>query len=215
MNAVSDKPLTGKEKRRERLRHEILQAASELFSEEGYESVTLRRIAEKIDYTQGAIYFYFKDKSEILTEICRETFSGLAARFDLLAKRHEDPIRRLEMCSRALIEFGREHPYHFRTVFAGPIRVGGQNMDRMMDQLGEEVWRWFEKLSCEAVDSGRVRMGGDPVMLGVAFWSSLIGTTLFLIKHEGSAWVKPRQVMDNSVRILMRGLLAPVEHRGE
>ena len=55
----------GSNERRERerleLRQLILDAARELFVEEGYDAVTMRRIAEKIEYTPTTIYLHFKD----------------------------------------------------------------------------------------------------------------------------------------------------------
>lgn len=62
------------------LRQEILDAASELFVKEGFEHVSMRRIAEKIEYSPTTIYLYFKDKAELLEEVCQETFTRLAHR---------------------------------------------------------------------------------------------------------------------------------------
>ena len=60
------------------LRAEIVEAARELFVKHGYESVSMRRIAEKIEYSPTTIYLYFKDKSELISAICEETFFARA-----------------------------------------------------------------------------------------------------------------------------------------
>ena len=71
----------GVQERRERekqgIREEILEAARQLFVTEGYENVSIRKIAEKIEYSPGTIYLYFQDKAEILAQISEETFSRL------------------------------------------------------------------------------------------------------------------------------------------
>ena len=59
------------------LRQEILDAASELFVKDGYENVSMRRIADKIEYSPTTIYLYFKDKAELLEQVCQETFARL------------------------------------------------------------------------------------------------------------------------------------------
>ena len=61
------------------LRGEILDAARELFIKHGYENVSMRKIAEKIEYSPTTIYLYFHDKSEILHTLCEETFAGSPA----------------------------------------------------------------------------------------------------------------------------------------
>ena len=54
--------------RKERLRGEILAAASKMFADRGYEAVTLREIAKEIGYTHAVIYQHFPDKWHILAE---------------------------------------------------------------------------------------------------------------------------------------------------
>ncbi len=84
---------------KEHLRREILDAAGELFAEEGYEHVTIRRVADKIQYSQGVIFYYFKNKAEILTALCEETFSGLTERFEEIGERYREPQERLMAAS--------------------------------------------------------------------------------------------------------------------
>ena len=62
-----------KEKEKEALRQKILAAARELFVDEGYENVSMRKVARKIEYSPTTIYLYFKNKAELLDSICDET----------------------------------------------------------------------------------------------------------------------------------------------
>ena len=71
--------------RKERLRREILAAASKMFADRGYEAVTLRAIAEEIGYTHAVIYQHFPDKWHILAELGRETIGLLIQDFDVTA----------------------------------------------------------------------------------------------------------------------------------
>lgn len=58
-----------REREKETLKLRILEAAKELFAEDGYQNVTIRRIAEKIEYSLPTIYEHFKNKAEILLQI--------------------------------------------------------------------------------------------------------------------------------------------------
>jgi len=62
-------------RQRKFLRQEILDAASELFVRNGFENVSMRSIANKIEYSPTAIYHYFRDRAELLDQVCQETFA--------------------------------------------------------------------------------------------------------------------------------------------
>ena len=100
----------GSKERRERARSEIqkliLDAARELFVAEGYEAVTMRKIAEKIEYTPTAIYFYFRDKEALVRALCGEDFETLENRFRQIAARVRDPMECLRQMGFAYLEFG-------------------------------------------------------------------------------------------------------------
>ena len=59
---------------------------------EGYESVSIRKIADKVEYAPGTIYLYFRDKAEILDRICEETFSKLILRLKAIEDDKGDPL---------------------------------------------------------------------------------------------------------------------------
>ena len=74
--------------RKERLRGEILAAASKMFADRGYEAVTLREIAKEIGYTHAVIYQHFPDKWHILAELSSETIGLMVQNFDAIAAKH-------------------------------------------------------------------------------------------------------------------------------
>ncbi len=103
-------------RRRERMRRKILDAAMQLFARKGFENVSLRGIAKKIDYSPAAIYRYFKDKDEILGALRREGF----AMFVEKQKEHlgqPDSLTRLRASGRAYLAFAHEHPEYFHLMF--------------------------------------------------------------------------------------------------
>jgi len=87
-------PLRGRKRKGEGLqrRAEILDAAKQLFVEEGYAATTIRRIAAKLGVSSTALYVYFPDKDAILVEICDVTFAGLIAELDDVRREATDPL---------------------------------------------------------------------------------------------------------------------------
>jgi len=89
----------GVKERRERekseTRDKILDAARELFGLHGYEGVSMRQVAEKIEYSPTAIYVHFADKKDLFHELCNEDFARLAAEFQKVPM-PLDPLERIK-----------------------------------------------------------------------------------------------------------------------
>ena len=95
-------PKERREREREEIRTRILDAARELFASEGVESVTMRRIADRIEYSPTAIYFHFRDKEALLAELCDCDFRAFAQEFFVIA-RLADPVERLRSTLREIL----------------------------------------------------------------------------------------------------------------
>ncbi len=110
--AVKDR----QERARRALTRAILDAARELFVSQGYQHVTIRKIAERIEYSPAAIYRYFSSKDEIFFALAEEGFRLLAAR----AAAHvsaPDPLVAVRQVFWDYYEFSKVHPEYFALMF--------------------------------------------------------------------------------------------------
>ena len=86
----------GVKERRERqkglLRQEILDAARDILVREGYEGLSMRKVAERIDYSPTAIYLHFKDRDELVFCVCEELMAGLVQALQEVTEKHPDPL---------------------------------------------------------------------------------------------------------------------------
>src|SRR5918993_5398575 len=114
---------------RERLavRQAILEAARDLFVAEGYRNVSIRKIAERIEYSPAAIYSYFQSKDDIFYALAEEGFRRLDAKVRS-ALGHEDPVQELRACWWAYYEFSKEQRESFQLMF----------VDRSVPQITEQ-----------------------------------------------------------------------------
>src|SRR5712671_4106899 len=109
------------ERDREAVSRAILDAARELFVTEGYRNVSIRKIAEKIEYSPAALYGYFPSKDDIFYALAEEGFRLLHGSDD--PARHDAAVEQLEPLDRVkamvwrLYEFSREHPQYFEMMF--------------------------------------------------------------------------------------------------
>src|SRR5215218_10427062 len=66
-------------------RTRILEVASELFTEQGYDATSLRQIADRLGFTKAALYYHFPAKDLLVLELARpwlEAVSALVTRYD-------------------------------------------------------------------------------------------------------------------------------------
>lgn len=111
------------ERRRERERAEktalIVDATRELCLREGYEAVTMRKIAEAIEYSPAAIYQYFKNKEALVSEIIRKDAEEFR-RFMLEGFTQEDSVARLIELGRRYVTWGKAHPKQYLLLMSPP-----------------------------------------------------------------------------------------------
>ena len=86
-----------REREKEEVRGRILDAARDLFARDGYDAVTMRKIAEAIEYSPTAIYLHFKDKDTLVRELCNADFDSLARAFQKIAR---EKRRAHDLCGR-------------------------------------------------------------------------------------------------------------------
>jgi AcrR family transcriptional regulator len=123
------------ERDREAVRRSILDAARELFTAEGYQNVSIRKIAERIEYSPAAIYSYFPSKDDIFFALAEEGFRLLGG------PRHPDhqrelqelaPIDRIRAIFWHFYTFSRQHPQYFALMF----------VDRDVPRISKEYERF-------------------------------------------------------------------------
>lgn len=166
--------------RKEQRRQAILDTASRLFSENGYDSVTLRAIAEELGYAHAALYRYFPDKLSILAEICRNVFAEMLAEVSRLEQCSHNPQDALFAVSRGFVQFCLDHPQHFRAVFLGPENWGKIPAGEYIDAIGRGFFDRLVQVFLNA--SGSAKMNTETQLLDAhTWWTSLFGTVQVLI----------------------------------
>ena len=99
-----------REREKQEVRQGILKAAREIARQEGWQSVTIRKVADLIEYSPPTIYEYFENKEDILLELRREGFRQLAATLKAIRDVTEDPKQRLLDMVEAYWNFAMSKP---------------------------------------------------------------------------------------------------------
>ena len=188
------------------LRQEILDAASELFVRDGYENVSMRRIADKIEYSPTTIYIYFKDKAELLEQVCQETFAKLVQKLSKIMEQPGDPIERLKNGLVAYIEFGLQNPHQYRATFMMPIpEAFDRAKHHQMDSPGMQAFSFLTRGLTECISAGKMR-AVNVELAAQTLWAGIHGVTSLLITHQTFPWAGREKVIHATVDTLVAGL---------
>lgn len=95
----------------------ILDAARHLFVTHGYHEVSIRKIAERIEYSPAAIYGYFASKDDIFFALAEEGFRLLFHYGGTRRPASDDPTEQLRAMFLRYYEFSKEHPEYFALMF--------------------------------------------------------------------------------------------------
>ncbi len=187
------------------LRQEIMDAARELFVAEGYQNVSMRKIADKIGYSATTIYLYFKDKNDLLHQICEQTFARLAHNISSIEQLSDNPLEKLRSGLREYIYFGLKHPSQYEIVFITPLPA--QVEKEFEETNGKLAFDTLRKVITECVSANLLK-SNDVELLSQTLWAGIHGVTSLLIKHEHFPFIGRESLIDSVIDTLIRGIKA-------
>ena len=188
-----------REQRRAELRQIILDAARDAFRRDGFDSVSMRKLAEAVGLSHGAIYGYFKDKDELFDALVQQSFDQLAATLHALPGRSGDPVRFLKRAGRKYVEFGLKNPGAYE--FAFILRRPGAGSKRHM------AYGYLHAAVKRCIEEKRFRISNADVA-SQALWAAVHGITSLLILRPDFPWAKKKTLIAQVVDGAVDGLLA-------
>ena len=195
-----------KAREKEQLRRQILDAARELFVTEGYENVSMRKIADKIEYSPTTIYLYFKDKAELLNAVCRETLLNFLSTLEMLSRDMSNPVKTLRKSGRAYVEFGLKYPRDYELTFVHrPQYQKGLGLEE--GSAGERIFNYLRTMVKECIRQKKFRQV-DVETTSQVLWSTVHGVTSLLIAYPDFPWVDKEKLIDQMIEVIIEGLKA-------
>lgn len=212
---VKDATLTSKDRReQEKLatREKILDAAREMFGDAGFEATTMRAIADRIGYTATAIYYHFKDKEELLRELCYRDFSQLGQVIAQAAS-IKDPIERIRHTGLAYVEFGLRNPSQYKFMFMtrhAENVATPENVPIDVTNPEENAYAFLMQCVADAINEKRIRpeMCEDANHIANMLWAAVHGVVSLHIIKSHDPWVDwgdPRHLAELMIDAVIRG----------
>ncbi|WNI27204.1 TetR/AcrR family transcriptional regulator [Streptomyces sp. ITFR-16] len=149
-------------------RHQlILATAREMAEEEGWDNVTTRRLADRIEYSQPVLYQHFKNKDAIVHAVATEGLGELTAVLRASRPTTEDPREALHAAGRAYAGFAARWPALYQAMLV--LDTGEERADEREPQPLLDVLAEIQQV-VEPVAEGR-----DPRVLAEVVWSAWHG----------------------------------------
>jgi AcrR family transcriptional regulator len=183
-----------KEKKRQDIKKLILDASVKLFVEEGFGHVTMRKIADLIEYSPTTVYLYFKDKNEIFFHIHQMGFQKMLQMNERLAD-IKNPLMRLYKMGENYIEFGMKNPEFYDVMFIqGAPMEALEQMDECNWSLGDTALGSLKSLLQECMEKGLIQK--TPVeAAAMAIWGMVHGLVSLAIRERMNKLVPKEKLL--------------------
>jgi AcrR family transcriptional regulator len=162
-------------RRRLALRESIVEAAHAILREEGLGALTMRRIAEKVDYAPASLYAHFENREALLTELCRQGMSSLRIALEESTIGVRDPRARLGALASAYVRFAVARPETFRLMFMEDGALTKQIFEAVGDDDGVRALGFIGSAFAELRASGAIRKSANLPRLTDLMWTFVHG----------------------------------------
>ncbi|PTR01635.1 TetR family transcriptional regulator [Mucilaginibacter yixingensis] len=174
-----------RQRQKEEVRNEIIKAAWEMVKKDGWQSLSIRKIADAIEYSVPVIYDHFENKEAILLEFGRIGFNKLNTRLETAKAEHTDPAAQIRAMANAYWDFASAYTELYQLIFGtGVARCEGEEcsaeFSRVYDIMIEPIETLMQQNGLTDV---------QPCLKFHTLWSFMHG--LISIKLNGNSPVDP------------------------
>ena len=189
-------------------RDRIIAVARDLFVEQGFEAVSIRKIAERAGCPPMTFYVVFKSKRELLRHIWEDVFADLLQACAAVVEAADGAEAKLTALFRAMSDYWLAHPDNYRVVFMHQDKVASSEEAYYVESSGiEERLRLVDALIAEGVAEG-VFAATDPALSAQVLLVAMVGLAHALITIPEFPWLRD-QLTDRTIAMLIGGLKTP------
>lgn len=192
------------------LRRLILDTTRHLLVQEGYQNLSMRKIARAIDYSATSIYLHFDNKDALLHALIDEGMSRLYETLKQVCARHpQNCVDRLEALCRRFIQFGLDNPEYYEIMFL----LHPERMERYPAEKYRRARRNLDVIA-ETLAAGsdeEVFAVEDPRVAASTVWASLHGAVSLLLAERLDIRIGAEAFIESTIEQTIRGFTHPTE----
>ena len=212
MTQTQKQPTVGRpaytQEQAEAIRGRLVDIARDLFSEEGFAHVSMRKIAARAGCSPMALYRYFANKRALLRYIWEDIFAHVFDQCTAAVVAAADPSARLRAFAHTYLAYWFEHPDHYRVIFLNEDAVGPEGDNYYVDSSSILDRFAIIRTEIEAGMAQGVFAAGDAEFLAQQFLCTLQGIAHSTITIPEYPWRDRTALVTGTVDSMLRGFTA-------
>jgi len=190
----------GRERQRqknEETRQAILETAIKISMEQGFDSLSIRKITNALGYSSGIIYYYFKDKQEIIDTIHFESNLLMNANIQKIFNKERGFEYNTRIVFHMIMDLALDQPEKYNLIVLDKYSKRGESIDKWISIIEQSI--------LAGITSGELRQM-DSKMVAFNVWSAFIGLMIMLSGNKDITKVYAEKVFNNHLEIIMKGI---------
>jgi AcrR family transcriptional regulator len=190
-------------RQREEIRSSILATAWQLVKEEGWQSLSIRKIADAIEYSVPVIYDHFENKEDILLQFGKDGFDLLTKKLQQAKKKSDDPAEQLRLMANAYWSFASRNKEYYQLMFG----LGVANCETKKCIPEESVFRQLVMEPINEILAKSKKKGVNPCLKYHTFWSVIHGLiSMKMLSYAEVADELNKLVLDDAIEGFIKNL---------
>lgn len=194
-----------KERQRAELREQILRTARGMVMREGFAALSMRKLADAVEYAPATLYLHFENREAIAKELCVRGFQDLLAVLEPAAQ-VEDPLERLPQLAKAYVRFGLENPETYRLIFMEDAKLSTALFADNPEGPGPRSFGVLVQVFVDLLEAGRLEEGTRPDQLAEVLWAGVHGIVALKLTCSGFPGSPAEELTQVLVSTLVKGL---------
>jgi AcrR family transcriptional regulator len=200
-----------RERERAELQSQILDAARAILIERGFEGLTMRAVADRIEYSAAALYKHFADRDELVRALCARDFYAFGQEMNsragaVAADPKTDPLDRLRTIGLSYAEFALSHPEQYRVMFMNPAPIDRDGIEFPYGDPKSDAYAMLA-LAVQAAQRAGHYGGLDKDLVAQTLWATMHGVLSLEIANFGSRKHIPFAPIQQRIETALEGVI--------
>ena len=189
-------------RQKEEVRSSILATAWQVVKDEGWQSLSIRKIADAIEYSVPVIYDHFENKEAIMLEFARDGFRLLSKRIQKAKEKSNDPAEQLRTIADTYWNFAFKNKEHYQLMYG--MGMQGCEIEKCFPERGSFRNAVLEPIT--TLISKSKNPGINPCLKYFTFWSILHGLISIKSMNSNVSDEVNKMVMDDAIAGFIKNL---------
>lgn len=187
------------------LREKILDTSRQFLFNEGYSSLSMRKIAKQVGASATSIYLYFENKDHLVHTLIEESVEELSVAIEQGAAKHHSTIDKFEAIIRAHVDFAFNNPEKYQVIYM----VQSSKMSRYPKEKFRKARRGYallESVIHDGIKEGLMELD-EPMIAAYSIWAQLHGVISVVLNQRLDSRIERDKFIDESLEHIVQGFL--------